>query len=172
MQDKIGIKFWLLSLGIFAVVVAIGMGINQGDVTLGIPEHQAAPNAERVDEIQTQWREGGVRGIAIAAMVADLCWIWIYALASFQVGRGFATKRQGVLRLMGIAIAASAVVFALTDYTETTLQFIQLLRDAGDDQMAAIASGVRPIKMVAFLAAFFGIIAALVIDRFSGKAAR
>ncbi len=167
MEDKISIKLWLASLAIFGLVVVISMSINWGGVTLGIAEHQAAPSAERVDEIQTEWREGGVRNLAIFAMFCDLAWIWIYALGSFQVGKGFATKRQGLLRTLGLVICLSAAVFAVTDYTETILQFIQLLRDAGNDQMAQVASTVRPIKMYSFMVAFILVIAALVIDRFS-----
>lgn len=172
MDDKIEIKLWLASLVIFALVVIVSVSITSGDVTLGISEHQAATSADRVDEIQTQWRDGGVRGLAIFAIICDLAWIWIYALASFQVGKGFATRRQGFLRTVGLVICMSAVVFALTDYTETILQLIQLLRDVGSDQMAQVASTVQPIKIYSFLVAFILVTAALVIDRFSRRANR
>lgn len=162
-------RLWLISLVVFALVVIISMTVNQGGVTLGIPEHQAAPSAERVDEIQTQWRDGGVRNLAIFAMVCDLAWIWIYALGGFQIGKGFATYRRGILRLLGLGICAAALVFAVTDYTETTLQLIQLLQDAGNDQMAGIASTMRPVKVVAFLAVFAGVILAWLIDRFANR---
>ena len=37
----------------------------------------------------------------------------------------------GVVRITGAVVAAAAVVFVLTDYTETLLQLVQLLRDEG-----------------------------------------
>jgi len=165
MHDKISIRFWLISLAVFIVVIGLSASVTQGDVNLGIIEHQAAGTASRVNEIQTQWREGGVRNLAIAAVAGDLAWIWIYALGSFLAGREFATKRHGVLRAMGMVICAAAVVFGITDYTETISQFIQLLRDSGSDNLARIAAFMQPIKIAAFLVAFFGVILALAVDR-------
>jgi len=172
MDSKISIKMWLTGLVVFLAVIAVTNMVEQGDVTLGIIDHQAAGTAQRVDEIQTQWRENGVRNLAIIAVIADLAWIWIYALGSFLAGRGFATRRQGALRAMGLLICASAIVFGITDYTETTLQFIQLFNDKGNDAMAGIAATVQPIKVAAFIVSFAGIIIALVVDRFGSKASR
>ena len=168
-NQAISKRLWLISLLIFALVVVISMAVNQGGVTLGIPEHQAAQTAKRVDEIQTQWREGGVRNLAIFAIVCDLAWIWIYALGGFQIGKGFATYRTGILRLLGVVICGAALVFAATDYTETALQLIQVLQDEGNDKMAVVASTMRPIKIVAFLAVFAAVITAWLIDRIANR---
>lgn len=172
MDEKINIRVWLISLAVFAMVISVSSSITQGDVTFGIIDHQAAGTAARVDEIQTQWREGGVRILAIVAMVGDLAWIWIYALGSYLVGRQFATLRQGVVRAIGMVICGAAAVFGITDYTETILQFIQLLGDKGNDTMAGIAATVQPIKVVAFIVSFVGILGALVMDRFRTNASR
>lgn len=172
MKEKVSVKVWLISLAVFVIVMILSSMITQGDVTFTIVDHQAAATAEKVDEIQTQWREGGVRTAAIIAVIGDLAWIWIYALGAYLVGKGFAIKRQGMLRIMGWVIGVSGVVFGITDYTETISQFIQLLQDSGDDTLAGIAAFMQPIKVTAFLVAFFGIIVALVVDRFIGRAAR
>lgn len=170
MDDKVSIKVWLIGLVVFLAVIAVTNMVEQGDVTLGIIDHQAAGSAARVDEIQTQWRDNGVRSLAIIAVIADLAWIWIYALGSFLAGRGFANQRQGALRAIGLVVCASAIVFGVTDYTETTLQFIQLLGDKGDDTMAGIAATVQPVKIAAFIVSFIGIVVALVLDRFRSSA--
>jgi len=143
----------------------ISLAIEQGEVTYGIIDHQAAGTAAKVDEIQSQWREGGVRTLAIIAVIADLAWIWLYALGSYLAGREFSRLRSGLVRLIGLVVCVSAGVFGITDYTETIAQFIQLLGDAGDDQLAGLAATMQPIKIAAFLVAFFGIVAALIIDR-------
>jgi len=165
LNDTISIRFWLISLLVFVLVVILTSMVTQGDETFGIIDHQAAGTASRVDEIQAQWREGGVRGLAIIAVIADLAWIWMYALSSFAVGRGFATERQGILRSLGLFTCGVSVVFGITDYTETMLQFIQLLRDSGSDQMAGIAAAMQPIKIAAFFIALIGIIFSLFLDR-------
>lgn len=169
MNETISIRMWLISLAVFALVMAASASITQGDVTFGIIDHQAAGTASRVDEIQTQWREGGVLSLAIIAMMADLAWIWIYALGSYLAGREFATKRRGVLRFLGLFICAAAIVFGITDYTETISQFIQLLQGQGSDTLAGIAAFMQPIKIAAFMAAFIGVIVAIVADRITGR---
>lgn len=169
MQKNVNLRLWLISLAVFAVVIGLSSLITQGDVTFGIVDHQAAASAERVDEIQAQWREGGVRTFAIVAVVADLLWIWLYALGSFVAGRSFASGRGAVLYVAGLIICAAAIIFAIADYTETILQFIQLLNENGDDTMARLAATAQPIKISAFLIAFVGIVAAWMINRFTGS---
>ncbi|MEP1421925.1 MAG: hypothetical protein ABJK59_09170 [Erythrobacter sp.] len=169
MQEKVSVRFWLIGIVVFLGVMAATASVEQGGVTYGIVDHQAAATAAMVDEIQTQWREEGVRNFAIFAVICDLGWIWIYALGSYLAGREFAAKRQGVLRVIGLVIAASGVVFGITDYVETISQFIQLLQDAGSDTLAGIAAFMQPIKSAAFVIAFIGVIIALVMDRFARR---
>ncbi|MBX7499952.1 hypothetical protein K3181_00670 [Qipengyuania sp. YG27] len=167
---KPDLRWWLWGLAAFGIVIALSVSITVfGDgVTWGIGEHQAAGSAARVDEIQTQWRAGGVRNLAIVAMLGDLVFIGIYGWGSWRAGRSFMAM-PGALGLLGVLIAASAVVFVLCDYTETLLQLVQLLRERGSDAMAATAAAVRPIKSVAWLASFFGVLAALAIGRVGGR---
>lgn len=174
MEKTVRIRLWLISLGVFALVVALTAAVTQmatpGVVTFGIVDHQAAGTAARVDAIQAQWRAGGVRNLAIIAVLGDLAWIWIYALGSYLAGREFATKRQGALRFIGLIVCASAVVFGITDYVETIAQLIQLLNESGSDTLAGIAASVQPIKIAAFIVAFVGVVLALVADRFLHRA--
>lgn len=150
---------WIIGLTLFAIAVALGLAVTQGDVELGIVDHQSAATAERVDEIQGQWNAGGVRGIAIAAMAADLAFIGVFAWGSYLLGRLLLANGAMPVRSIGGIVAASALVFGLTDYIETILQFIQLLLDRGIDWMAATAATVRPIKVVTWIICFFGVLA-------------
>ncbi|MFW2351429.1 hypothetical protein [Qipengyuania sp.] len=163
---KSDLRWWLWGLAAFAVVIALSVSITLfgNGVTWGIGEHQAAGSAARVDEIQAQWRAGGVRNLAIVAMLGDLVFIGIYGWGSWRAGRSFMAM-PGALGLLGVLIAASAVVFVLCDYTETVLQMIQLLRERGSDAMAGTAAAVRPIKSAAWVATFLGVLAALAIGR-------
>ena len=168
-EAKPDIRWWLWGLLAFAVVIVMSLAITAPEaVTWGIGEHQAAGTAQRVNEIQAQWREGGVRGIALAAMLGDLVFIGIYGWGSWLAGRSFMAI-PGLLRLLGLVVAVAAIIFMLCDYTETVLQVIQLVRERGSDAMAGTAATVRPIKVVAWLVTFFGIIAALIVRAFAPR---
>ena len=140
------------------------------DVTLGIAEHQAAGTAARVDAIQAQWHAGGVRPLAVFAIFGDLVFIGIYGWGSWQAGRSFMAM-PGSVRMIGMLVAISALIFLVTDYTETILQVIQLLREQGSDWMAAVAATVRPVKVIAWIATFGGVLIALAIRRFAAPTA-
>jgi hypothetical protein len=165
------LRWWLWGLAAFAVVIALSLAITMpADVTLGIADHQAAGSAARVDEIQAQWREGGVRTLAILSMLGDLVFIGIYGWGSWRAGRSLMAT-PGSAGMLGLLVAIAAVVFLVTDYTETVLQLIQLLRDRGSDAMAAVAASVRPAKMLAWIATFGGVLMALTIRRFGAPSA-
>ena len=80
-------------------------------------------------------------------------------------------RMGGTVRTIGAVVAAAALVFVLTDYTETLLQLAQLLRDAGSDQLAGIAATARPVKVAAWVVTFLGVIAAWLIRRFAAPTA-
>ena len=165
------IRWWLLGLLAFVIVIALSVAITGPDeVVLGIGEHQAAGSAVRVDEIQAQWRAGGVRTLAIVSMLGDLVFIGIYGWGSWQAGRSFMAM-PGSVRMIGMLVAISALIFLVTDYTETILQVIQLLREQGSDWMAAVAATVRPVKVIAWIATFGGVLIALAIRRFAAPTA-
>lgn len=170
-EAKPNLRWWLWGLVAFAIVIVLSMAITHPEsVTLGIAEHQAAGSAAQVDEIQGQWREGGVRTLAIIAMLGDLVFIGIYGWGSWLAGRSFMAMR-GAARMLGMLIAISAITFLVTDYTETILQVVQLLSEQGSDWMAAVAATVRPVKIVAWIATFGGVLMALAIRRFGAPPA-
>lgn len=170
-EAKPNLRWWLWGLVAFAIVIVLSMAITHPEsVTLGIAEHQAAGSAARVDEIQGQWREGGVRTLAIIAMLGDLVFIGIYGWGSWLAGRSFMAMR-GAARMLGMLIAISATTFLVTDYTETILQVVQLLSEQGSDWMAAVAATARPVKIVAWIATFGGVLMALAIRRFGAPPA-
>jgi hypothetical protein len=170
-EPKPNLRWWLWGLLAFVIVIALSMAVTHPEsVTLGIAEHQAAGSAARVDEIQDQWREGSVRTLAIVAMLGDLVFIGIYGWGSWLAGRSFMAMR-GSARMLGILIAISAIIFLVTDYTETILQVVQLLSQQGSDWMAAVAATVRPVKILAWIATFGGVLMALAIRRFGAPAA-
>ncbi|MBO6768909.1 MAG: hypothetical protein JJ901_11500, partial [Erythrobacter sp.] len=114
-EPKPNLRWWLWGLLAFVIVIALSMAVTHPEsVTLGIAKHQAAGSAARVDEIQDQWREGGVRTLAIIAMLGDLVFIGIYGWGSWLAGRSFMAMR-GSARMLGILIAISAIIFLVTD---------------------------------------------------------
>ncbi len=170
-EPKPNLRWWLWGLVAFAIVIVLSMAVMHPEsVTLGIAEHQAAGSAARVDEIQDQWREGGVRPLAIIAMLGDLVFIGIYGWGSWLAGRSFMAMR-GAARMLGMLIAISAITFLVTDYTETILQVVQLLSEQDSDWMAAVAATARPVKIVAWIATFGGVLMALAIRRFGAPPA-
>ena len=110
-----------------------------------------------------------MRTLAILAMLGDLVFIGIYGWGSWIAGRGFMEKGRVFVRGVGLVIACSALLFVLTDYGETVLQFIQLVRERGSDGMASTAASLQPIKVMAWITTFVGILLALVIHRFQSR---
>ena len=158
---------WLAGLFVFALLRIPHGPLAIPEVPGGILDHQAAGTAAEVDRIQAAWAAAGLSGHAFWGMVGDFVFIGIYGVGAVLGGLHF---RSGQ-RFLGTGIALAGGLFLLTDYTETISQFIQLTRDAGEDRLAAIAATAQPVKIAAFVISFLGILAALVIRRFSRPAA-
>lgn len=162
MEEKAPFKFWLLGLGILGSLLIAGM--LAGDASqYNIVDHQAAGTAEMVNTIQADWRANGLRNTVIYGMIADFVFIAIYSWGSFVAGRSLYRSGNTLAQLLGGVVVAAAIVFLLSDYLETILQFIQMLRDEGVDWMAATAATAQPIKFAAFYVTFFGVIVALIV---------
>lgn len=159
------LRWWLIGLAVFAVVVALGAWLS-GSSGFGIVDHQLAGDAATVDAIQADWRANGVRWLALLAMAGDLVFIGIYSFGAWVAGRGFARLGPPSLRAIGWIAAAAAALFCFTDYLETLLQFVQLLRERGSDGLAAIAAAMQIPKVLSFLVSFIAILAALILRRF------
>ncbi|MEP5938778.1 MAG: hypothetical protein ABJ239_10660 [Erythrobacter sp.] len=168
MEQSPHIKLWIIGLVMFALVIALGAMVSSASV-FGITDHQAAGTADQVDLIQADWRDNGVRTIAIISMIGDLLFIGVYGWGSYVAGRSFARMSNAAVRAIGWIVALAAIVFLVTDYVETILQVIQLIRESGSDLMAGIAATAQPVKSVAWIVTFFGVIAALIIRRLSGQ---
>ena len=159
-EEKPPLKLWLSGLGIFGIFIMLGA--LAGDASqYNIVDHQGAGTAEMVNTIQADWRANGLRNAVIYGMIADFVFIAVYGWGSFVAGRSFYRSGNALVRLLGGFIAAAAIVFLISDYLETILQFVQMLQDEGVDWMAATAATAQPIKFAAFYVTFFGVLAAL-----------
>lgn len=164
-------RFWLAGLLLLAAQIVMNVWLITDVAPLGISDHQAAATAARVNEIHASWEAAGVMKLARLSMLVDLCFIGIYTFGAAAGGLLFFRATTAVLKRVGVVVLVSAVAFGLTDYAETLCQFIQAMRGEGSDALAGFAATVRPIKSVAFLVTFFGLLAALWIRRMARRAA-
>lgn len=165
-----GVRFafwWGAGLALFALALWLHLPLAIPAVPGGILDHQAAGSAAEVDRIQQAWRAAGLSEQARMAMICDLVFIGTYAFGSLLGGFWLRSDGRPVLRLFGDVVIATAIVFCLCDYTETICEFVQLVQDRGSDALAAAAATARPVKVVAWLASFFGVIAGLAVRRFA-----
>jgi hypothetical protein len=174
-SKRTAIIWWAAGLFAFAVTIYFHIPLITDGVPGGISEHQSAPDAAAVDAIQNSWAAGGLMSAAKIAMVTDLIFIGIYGIGCVLAGLHYRARSwgggQAFLRILGWGALVSGVVFLITDYGETIAQFIQLTQFAGDDDLAGFASTLRPIKMLTWSTGFLTVLAALIVDRFSTKAA-
>lgn len=165
------LAWWLGGLVLFAFVLWLHAPLAIEAVPGGIGDHQAAGTAEEVDRIQREWRLAGMNNRAGIAMISDLVFIGVYAIGSFLGGRMLRASGGGVLRLIGDAVIAGAIVFGVTDYIETICQFVQLMQGRGSDALASTAATVQPVKIIAWIVTFVGILVGLAVRRFVGRSA-
>jgi len=158
-------RYWLGGILLFAVMVALNPSITVAGVPQGIGDHQAAATAVRVNEIHSAWQSAGVLDIAKFGMAIDLLFIGIYAFGAFIGGMLFRAMPSAAMRRLGSVIVVAAVIFCIADYAETISQFVQIMQAQGSDNLAGIAAFVQPIKMIAFLTTFVGILAGLLLQR-------
>lgn len=169
---RLQVKYWLIGLAMFGVLIA--MSFWRGDASLySIIDHQTAGSANVVDIIQSDWRASGLRNIMIVSMIGDFIFIGFYGWGSFLAGRSFLRVAMGgaggAVRALGGLAMLAAIIFLITDYVETICQFIQMVQDMGSDPLAATAAFMQPIKSTAFIITFLGILSGLVLSRFSGR---
>lgn len=161
---------WIGGLVLFAIVIALGLPLGITEVPGGILDHQAAGTAAEVDRIQRAWADAGLLGQARLAMMGDLVFIGVYGAGSVLGGLWFNRVGTGRVRTLGLLVALAGAVFLVTDYLETVSQLIQLWRFEGSDTLAGLAATVRPIKILAWLVSFFGVLLALLLRRKSAHA--
>ncbi|GAA4643571.1 hypothetical protein GCM10023115_15310 [Pontixanthobacter gangjinensis] len=156
---------WISGVVAFAIVLIMHLPLVLTEVPGGILDHQAAATGAEVTRIQEAWIDAGLKNTAARAMMGDLMFITIYGLGTILGGLYFRSVGNGVLRHLAILILISGAVFIVTDFAETITQFMQLMANIGTDEQAQLASTLRPIKMVAWIVTFAGILAAFAIRR-------
>lgn len=164
-------RYWLGGLLILAIMIAMNPWFSNEVSPWGIRDHQAAGTAMRVDAIQAAWQAAGVMDLARIGIAMDLVYIGIYSFGAYCGGRLFAGSDQPLLRRLGWVIVVAALVVAVADYVETICQFIQAMTFKGSDLLAQIAATAQPIKSIAFLTTFFGLLAALLLRRMARRGA-
>lgn len=164
-------RYWLGGLLLLALMIAMNPWFSNDVSPWGIRDHQAAATAVRVDAIQFAWQAAGVLNLARLGMAIDLIYIAVYSFGAYCGGRLFGQASQPMLRRLGWVVIASAIILGAADYIETFCQFIQIMTFKGSDLLAGIAATAQPIKSVAFLITFFGLLAALFLRRIKRRAA-
>jgi hypothetical protein len=164
-------RYWLGGLLILAVMVAINPWFSNDVSPWGIRDHQSAATAARVDAIQAAWQAAGVMGLARFGIALDLVYIGVYSFGAYCGGRLFAQSDKPALRRLGWVIVVAALFVAIADYAETICQFVQAMAFRGNDMLAGTAAFAQPIKSVAFLTTFLGLLAALFFRRMARRAA-
>ncbi len=164
-SKKIFLIWWLGGLAIFAVSITIHSPLAIAAAPEGILDHQSAPDAASVNAIQQAWKKAGLIGQARLAMISDLIFIGIYGVGAVLGGVFYARSPNRALLTLGCIALVMGVVFLVTDYAETILQFVQLTAFEGDDTLAGIASKMGPFKVVSFLASAASLALALIWER-------
>jgi hypothetical protein len=164
-------RYWLGGLLILAIMIAMNPWFSNEVSPWGIRDHQSAGNAARIDAIQAAWQAAGVMGLARIGVALDLVYIGVYSFGAYSGGRLFAASARPSLRRLGWVVVVAAIIVGIADYAETMCQFIQAMTFEGSDQLAGIAATAQPIKSIAFLTTFFGLLAALAVRRMTRRAA-
>jgi hypothetical protein len=164
-------RYWLFGLLLFAAMIALNPTLTNGSAPMGISDHQVAGTAAKIDAIQNAWQAAGVLLIARASMAIDLLFIGVYSWGAWNGGKLMRGDASPSVRRIGGVVMAAAVVFLITDYTETLCQFVQVMQMKGSDTLAAAAAMVQPIKSLAWLVTFVGLLAALFLRRMARRSA-
>ena len=164
-------RYWPAGLLLLALMIILNIGISNDVSPLGIRDHQSAGTAARVDAIQAAWAASGRMWLAQLGVIMDLIYIGVYSFGAYHGGRFLTQNAPAVLGKLGWLIAVAALILAVADYTETICQTIQIMQNQGNDTLASIAAAAQPIKSLAFLTTFLGLLAGLIIRRMSKRPA-
>ncbi len=158
-------RYWTGGLLLLAAMIVMNNWLSNDVASWGIRDHQSAGTALRVDAIQNAWAAAGVLNLARFSIALDLVYIAVYSFGAYCGGRLFTQETHSGLKRLGWLIVIAAVILTITDYAETICQFIQALQFKGSDALADIAATAQPIKSLAFLTTFLGILAGLLLRR-------
>jgi hypothetical protein len=164
-------RYWLGGLLLLALMIVMNTWLSNDISQWGIRDHQSAGTAQRVNAIQNAWQAAGVLGLARLSIAIDLVYIAIYSYGVYCGGRLFANAANSGLQSLGRSVVIAAIVLGLADYTETLCQFVQAMQFRGNDNLARIAVTAQPVKSIAFLTTFIGIMAGLIMRRMARRRA-
>ncbi len=162
---KTALRWFWGGVAAFIVAIALHIPLFTDGVPGGIGDHQKAPDAATVNAIQQSWAADGLIGLARAAMISDLIFIGIYGAGCVLAGLHFRSSERYWPSLFGWIALFCGAIFIASDYGETIAQFMQLVRFRGDDTLAQFASGLRPLKINTFIAAFIAVALAQFLTR-------
>lgn len=162
-------RYWLGGIILFAILVVVSAQLKIAAVPGGLFAHQSAGSATVVNEIQEAWLRAGLIDIAKLVMAIDFLFVAVYGFGALIGGLLFLRQGPPKLRKLGGLIAFAAIVFFLSDNGENIAQSVQLFHMRGDDSLAKIAASLGPVKQVAILVTFFGLLAALFLQRWASR---
>lgn len=163
-------RYWLAGILLLALQIVLNVWLVNDVSPLGISDHQAAGSAMRVDAIHAGWQASDVMKLALSSMILDCLFIGVYSWGAYAGGRLFASRQNALLSRLGKIITVAALGFCAADYAETISQLVQAIRGQGSDSLAYVAATMRPVKTIAFLVTFFGLLMALYIRRTTRRA--
>ncbi len=164
-------RYWLFGLLLFAAMIALNPTLSTSVSPMGISDHQTAGTAAKVDSIQQAWKAAGVLLIARASMLIDLLFISVYSWGAWNGGKFMRSDASPNVRRIGGLVMGASLVFLVTDYTETICQFVQVIQFKGSDMLATIAAKAQPVKSLAWIVTFVGLLAALLLRRMARRSA-
>jgi hypothetical protein len=158
-------RYWLGGLALLAFMIVMNNWLTSEASPWGIRDHQSAGTALRVDAIQSAWQAAGALRLAQISIAIDLIYIAVYSFGAYCGGRLFILETAAGLKRLGWLIVVAAIILGIADYVETICQFIQAAEVRGNDTLANIAATAQPIKSLAFLTTFLGIVSGLLLRR-------
>jgi hypothetical protein len=164
-------RYWLGGLALLALMIVMNNWLTNDISPWGIRDHQSAGTALRIDAIQNAWASADVLNLARWSIAIDLVYIGIYSFGAYCGGKLFTGETHSGLKRLGWLIVIAAIILAIADYLETICQFIQAVQFRGSDFLSLIAATAQPIKSLAFLTTFFGVLTGLALRRFARRRA-
>ena len=164
-------RYWLFGLLLFAAMIALNPILSTSVSPMGISDHQTAGSAAKIEAIQRVWQAAGVLLIARASMMIDLLFIGVYSWGAWNGGKFMRSDASASVRRIGGLVMGASLIFLVTDYTETICQFIQVMQFKGSDPLAYVAATVQPVKSLAWIVTFVGLLAALLLRRRARRSA-
>ena len=164
-------RYWLFGLLLFAAMIPLNPTLSTSVSPMGISDHQTAGTAAKIDAIQRAWQAAGVLLIARASMMIDLLFIGVYSWGAWNGGKFMRRDASPNVRRIGGLVMGASLVFLVTDYAETFCQFIQVMQFKGNDALANVAATVQPVKTLAWIVTFVGLLAALLLRRMARRSA-